>query len=66
MRESLSRFKFLPHKFANTRCVFVRLFPQLKRDAYRLLHNLLNFLAEITSRYLNSGLVIYAALCNPG
>ena len=32
-RESLSHFKFLPHKFANTRCVFVRLFPQLKRDA---------------------------------
>jgi len=29
-----------------------------------LLHNLLNLLAEITSRYLNSGLVICAALCD--
>jgi len=31
---------------------------------YRLLHKLLNFLKEITSKNHNSGLVIYAALCN--
>jgi len=33
-------------------------------DGYRLLYNLPNLLAEITSRYLNTSLVIYAALCN--
>ena len=33
-------------------------------DGYRLLHNLLNLWAEITSRYSNTSLVIYAALCN--
>jgi len=33
-------------------------------DGHRLLHNLLSSLAEITSRYLNTSLVIYAALCN--
>ncbi len=30
---------------------------------YRLLHKLLNFLIEITSKYHNFDLVIYAVLC---
>jgi hypothetical protein len=36
---------------------------QFQTRFYRLLHNLLNLLAEITSRYLNNSLVIYAARC---
>lgn len=36
---------------------------RLSGFSYRLLHNLLNLLAEITSRNHNSGLVIYAVLC---
>ena len=31
---------------------------------YRLLHKLLDILIEITSKYHDSGFVIYAALCN--
>jgi len=36
------------------------------QPAYRSSHNLLNLLEGIASENLNSGLVIYAVLCNSG
>lgn len=54
-KQVMASFKFIPSCIIKNNGIIKT---QKAYDGYRLLHNLLNLLAEITSRYLNTSLVL--------